>query len=455
MKRLLKYAPYSIRKFFKHQYADLCLNEYLKFKKTEISLAKSDKLQNILYLNTLLGKGGAAKITYDMLAKNFQNKGFITKVLVNEVFGNIPGEDYELLPRSSQKEQKILNQVQDERTWLDFFHLSSFDIKNLEVFKKCDIFHLNNLHGNYFSLFALPELTALKPVIWTLHDEFAFTGHCAFTYDCNNWTNGCYSCPNLDEYPAITKDTCNLLYETKKKIYEASDFTVLCYSKWMKDRLEKSILKNKDIRFIYNGINEKIFKPYDKKQAREELGLPVNKTILMFCSNGASDNNKQKGGKYLSEVYETLKSREDLFFVTLGNAKRNYSSENYLNVEYIHDENLMAKYYSAADLFIFPTMAETFGLVVAEALACGLPVITFNTGPMQELVEHMKNGYVATSQNTSDFVTGIELFINNVELKNRASKNARDTVLEKFTIDKMTNAYLALYEEIYNSSKLK
>lgn len=449
MKSFFKYAPYSIRKLFKRSYADFCLEEYLKFKKTEILSTKNDKLQNILYINTLLGKGGAAKITYDMVAKNIKERGFNTKVLVNEVFGDIPTEDYQILPRSNKKEQKILCQVQDERSWLDFFHLSSFEIKNLEIFRQCDVLHLNNLHGNYFSLFALPELTSLKPTIWTLHDEFAVTGHCAFTYDCNNWLNGCNSCSNLDEYPGITKDTSSFLYETKKKIYESSKFTVLCYSKWMKDRLEKNILKDKDIRFIYNGIDENIFKPYDKIESRRELGLPLDKKIMMFCSNGASAD-KQKGGKYLTEAYELLKDREDLFFIALGNEKRELKTDNFLNIEYIYDENTMAKYYSASDLFIFPTLAETFGLVVAEALSCGLPVITFNTGPMPELVEHMENGYVASYKDTEDFVKGIETFINNPELLNAASKKARNTVLEKFTLNKMINSYSDLYQEVFS-----
>lgn len=452
MKQLLQYAPHWLRKIFKEEYASFCLNEYLKFKKPKTLNLKNDKLRNILYVNTLLGKGGAAKITYDMAAKNIKKRGLNTKVLADEVFGEIPEADYEILQRSTKKEQKILNQVQDKYAWLDFFHLSSFEIKNLEVFKKCDILHLNNLHGNYFSLFALPELTALKPTIWTLHDEFAFTGHCAFTYECNNWLNGCYSCPNLEEYPGIIKDTSNFLYEKKKKIYENSDFTVLCYSKWMKNRLEKSILKNKDIRFIYNGIDETVFKPYAKSLARNELGLPADKKILLFSSNG-SLNNKQKGGKYLLEAYEYFKNRDDLFFVTLGNEKRELVSNNFLNMEYICNENTMAKYYSAADLFIFPTLAETFGLVIAESLACELPVIAFDTGPIPELIEHMENGYIAKYRNTNDLIYGIKSFIDNSELLEKASKKARNKILEKFTLDKMLNSYSDLYQEVFDNRK--
>ena len=454
MNLFFKYAPYKIRKIFKEQYAKYCLDEYLQFKKPlKLSIIK-EKPENILYINTLLGRGGAAGVTYNMVAKNIQKRNFRTKVLINEVYGDIDLNDYEFLQRSQKKEQKILNQVQEKHSWLDFFHLSSFDIKDLECFKNADILHLNNLHGNYFSLFSLPELTSLKPTVWTLHDEFALTGHCAFTYECDKWYSGCGNCQDLEEYPGITKDTSFYLLETKKKIYKNSDFTLLCHSSWMKNRIEKSILKDKEVKFIYNGINEDVFKPSDKTKARQDLGLSIDKKILLFISNGNFES-KQKGGKYLLEAYDHFKDRDDLLFIVLGCEKREYVHKNFLNAEYVYNETDLVKYYNASDLFLFPTLAETFGLVATEALACEVPVITFNTGPVPEIVNHLENGYVADYKNTNDFIKGIELYLNDENLYKQSCKVARETILKKFTLTGMINQYEKMYQEIYSKRKAK
>lgn len=409
---------------------------------------KTNEFKNILHINTNDKKGGAARICYT-LHKNYLERSLDSNILCY----NKTDEEDNIYKISfhHDKFQSFLYDLQENVSYQDFFHLSSFDIKDYYIFKKSDILHLHNLHGNYFSLFALPELTHLKPTVWTLHDMQAITGHCAHSFDCNRWMNNCGNCPNLSIYPSIQKDETAFILKNKKMIYENSKLTIVCPSKWLKNKVEKSILKNHDIRLIYNGIDTNLYNKKDKKLIREKLNLPQHKIILLFSADGGV-NNPWKGTKYIFDAYNSFYKLPNLFFVNIGGSKNSKNKKNWLDVPYIKDESLMSDYYAASDLFIYPSLADNCPLVVLEALACGLPVITFETGGIPELVKHLETGYIAKYKELNDFISGIKLFINNIELLNKASILAREHAVNNFDKSKMVDSYLKLYEEILKTN---
>lgn len=435
------------RTIFKKSFAKKLYNEYLQPKiniNIEHQQKHSSKLKNILHINTAVGRGGAAKVAHEFLNRGLIERGYNSKILVNTNYCD-SDKSVILLQQPNPKLHKTLHKASKSLGWLDFFNPASFEIPNLEEFQEADLIHLHNLHGSYFSPFVLPELTSLKPVIWTLHDEQAFTGHCSYAFDCLKWQIGCGNCNRLDYYPKLKKDTTKFLLETKKEIYEKSDFKIVCPSNWLANRVKQSILKNKDIRVIYNGINPEVFKPIDNILARKTLNLPENKMILLFSASG-SFNNPQKGGEYLLKVYEKLKDNDDLLFVNIGgNSKK--IKKNWLDVPYVKNEIDMALYYNAADIFIYPSIVESFGLVVAEALSCETLVIAFNTSALPEIIEHEKTGYLANFKDVNDFIKGINLFLNDKSLRNNAGKDGRKSVLQKFTVQKMLDNYIDLYKE--------
>lgn len=435
------------RTILKKSFAKKLYNDYLLPKiKTNIEHQHkiTGKLKNILHINTAAGRGGAAKVAHEFLNRGLIERGYSSKILVNTNYCD-SDKNVILLPQKNPKLHKTLHKASKSLGWLDFFNPASFEIPNLKEFQEADIIHLHNLHGSYFSPFVLPEPTVLKPTIWTLHDEQAFTGHCSYAFDCLKWQIGCGNCNRLDYYPKLKKDTTKFLLETKKEIYEKSDFKIVCPSNWLANRVKQSILKNKDIRVIYNGINPEVFKPIDKILARKTLNLPENKKILLFSASG-SFNNPQKGGEYLLKVYEKLKDNDDLLFVNIGGNSKN-KKKNWLDVPYVNNENDMALYYNAADIFIYPSIVESFGLVVAEALSCETPVIAFNTSALPEIIEHEKTGYLANFKDVNDFIKGINLFLNDENLRSNAGKEGRKAVLQKFTVEKMLDNYINLYTE--------
>ena len=405
-------------------------------------------LKNILTINTVAGHGGAARAAYDMLCVPLRRIGLKTHILCKQsMIKN--DKNITIIEKQSYFENfysKILNKF----GYLDLWH-NSTKISKFNCYKEANLIHLHNLHGDYFNPLFLPKLTNEKPTIWTLHDEQSFTGHCAYSFSCKKWENGCGNCPDLSYYPSIKKDRTNFLWNLKKKIYENSRLTLVTPSRWLFKKLQNSILSTKKVYQIYNGIDEEIWRPYKKNQARKDLDLPQNKTILLFLSDG-SIYNLQKGGKYILNVIDYYKNRKDILILIVG-AKLVKEYQNVISIDYIYSKAELVKYYSSADLFIFPTLSDNLPFVVMESMACGTPVISFKIGGIPEEIDHLKTGYLAKYKDLKNFIFGIELFVKNKKLRHDTTRQAHKQFLEKFTLKKCLSNYLDLYKEIYEQKK--
>ena len=308
-----------------------------------------------------------------------------------------------------------------------------------------DIIHLHNIHGGYFQTNLLQKLSKIAPVVWTFHDMFPITGHCAYSFECEKWKSGCGNCERLDIYPSIKKDRTTPLWDHKNNIFNSADFTIVTPSLWLKKCVEESFLKNKDIRLIYNGIDLKNFKKTDKSEARKALKLPENKKIILFSADGGVKN-PFKGGEFVFQAFEKLKNRNDILFLNIG-GESGQNSENWFDFGYVKETKIMAMLYSAADIYLFPTLADNCPLTAIESLACGLPVVTFETGGVPEIVENNKSGFVVEYKNGEMLTSALEKLLNDDDLRERMAENAVQAS-KKFSSERMALEYLQLYEEL-------
>ena len=408
---------------------------------------------NILQINTQDKKGGAAKVARS-LKQELEKRGHETSMFV--------GRKY-----SDEKNIKILNDVRSFSGkarkklayWLanDIDIFSSDHILKTPEFKSADIVHCHNLHGNYFNLGTLEKMSAIKPVVWTLHDMWPITAHCAHAFDGKINEKGFFACPALGILPAIAWHNEKYLEKRKVGIYKNSNFHIVTPSKWLANKVAQSILGNKPLSVIHNGIDTNIFKPLrsDLNLLRSDLGLPTNKRIILVVAKGGASN-PWKGGNYAQEAIQAFRGDSRAFFVDLG-GDTGQDSPTLKTVGYVADQGTLAKYYSAADILLYPSIADNCPLVVLEAQACGLPVVSFATGGIPELVDHQKTGYIARYKDIADIITGIQWMLSRSPAELATMREAAIAKIHSdFTLEKMTDQYLNLYKkEIENFNLFK
>lgn len=253
-----------------------------------------------------------------------------------------------------------------------------------------DVIHLHNLHGYYIHIGLLFDYLkkTRKPVIWTLHDCWPFTGHCShYDYiDCNKWRDGCYGCQIKGEYPkSYYFDRSGQNYQDKKKIFsDHYDLTVVTPSKWLMSQVEESYLREYPVKLINNGIDLEIFKPVSN-DFKIRYGLESEFLILGVASVWS----ERKGLRYFIELAKRLNHDEKIILVGLNETQVRQMPEGIIGIQRTRVAAELTDIYSAADVFVNPTLEDTYPTTNLEAMACGTPVITFNSGGSAESV---KNG---------------------------------------------------------------
>ncbi|MDC7218875.1 MAG: glycosyltransferase [Spirochaetales bacterium] len=288
-----------------------------------------------------------------------------------------------------------------------------------------------------------------KPIVWTLHDMWPFTGGCHYSGGCREFEETCGSCPILNSNK--DKDYSRILWEKKLKAYNSSNITVVSPSNWLAEEAKKSSLfKNHDIRVIPNGIDlEKVF-PIDKNEAKKSLGIPVDKKVLLFGAVN-STSERRKGVDHLHS-YLLQEDRDDLFLLVFGGSLTEKQQDLYsipsLSLGHINGIEGLKIAYSAADVFIAPSQEENLANTVMEALACGTPVVAFDIGGMPDYIGDGYNGRLVEPFHIGKMKEAIHSILDDKSVE--WSINARCMVEENFSIEFCLARYNQLYEELLN-----
>ena len=403
-------------------------------------------------------QGGAGKAAY-RLHNSLVNNGINSKMIVALKKTN----DISVIGPTS-KIQKVKALVYP---YIDRFFLKKYNNKSLfstnwvplsgivnEINRiNPDIVHLHWINNGLVSISDLKKINA--PIVWSLHDMWAFTGGCHYSDKCVRFKDSCGKCPILDSNEL--NDLSFKIFKEKQKLFSLKkDITIVSLSKWLFELSKNSqLLKFNNHINLPNPIDTNIFKPHEKKYSRSVWNLSENKKYILFVAMGATSD-PRKGFKELKEALSKLKNPENIELLVFGSAKPHKPSDLGLVTHYLgslSDDISLVTLYNSADLMVVPSLQENLSNAIMESLACGTPVVGFNIGGNSDLIDHKKNGYLAYPQDSNDLLKGIEWVLNNKEY-DQLSLNSRSKVLVEFDSKIVSKNYIDLYKDILNKKSI-
>lgn len=327
------------------------------------------------------------------------------------------------------------------------------DITEEAYIRDADILHLHWTNQGFQSIKNLICLVrGDKPVVWTLHDMWAFTGGCHYAGNCYHFTRQCGHCHMLRKPEA--KDISYKGWQRKMHLFWDKDSVVfITCSNWLAGQARSStLLQGYRIEVIPNPIDTEVFYPEDKAAMRLKWGIPADKMIILFGAANITD--RRKGITYLVEALDILKTSytDEIEIVLFGKNKSfdtGMLSFKVHEVGIITDQQHLTELYSLADVFVTPAIEDNLPNTVMEAMACGTPVVAFNTGGIPDMVDHLHNGYLAECKSPVDFAAGITFVLNTIG-SSRLGDNARRHVLQNFTNEIVAQKYIQVYRSLLN-----
>lgn len=339
----------------------------------------------LLEINVCSGCKSTGRIASDIAGLFVQQNGNEAVIAYGRGYVDRGIKTYKICDKNVVRLDALKSRVFDNAG----FNSKSATVRFIEWVKEYDpdIIHLHNIHGYYINVEILFRYlkTCGKKVIWTLHDCWPFTGHCAyFDYvGCERWRDGCHDCPQKKEYPAsVVLDRSRKNYEQKKALFTGvPNMTLVAVSEWLAGLAAQSFLGGYPIVTIQNGIDHSVFKPTES-DILEQYGLSGKRVVLGVASVWSP----RKGLHHFLKLSEMLSDEYRIVLIGLSESQISALPPNILGIRATNSIEELARWYTAAYVFVNPSVEETFGLVTVEAMACGTPVIVFNRTAVPEVV---------------------------------------------------------------------
>lgn len=330
--------------------------------------------------------------------------------------------------------------------WYSRWYIRSFIQKH-----QIDVVHLHNPHDNFLGIRDIAELAKLCPVVWTLHDFWAMTGHCTYPHGCEDrWKTGCSSCGRLDNYPAIRTDAAGRLFREKQSAFREHPITFTVPSRWMKRQFDASHLKGLDCQCVYNSLDTKAWIPLDRDKVRRKYQIEEKEKVIGFIA--ADPEKKLKGMEYLLGALEKLEHPKEYLLLIAGKESPAIEALNgrfrIRHLGYLHTRSALNEFYAMADLLVNPSVYETFGLTNIEAMACGTPAAAFPVCTMPELIDE-SCGFLAEGVGAEELAKVIRLAFSDPEELKKRGVRSRERAERLFSEEEM----LDRFEEIYHGRR--
>ena len=410
----------------------------------------------VLIVNTSERTGGAA-VAANRLMKALNNNGVKAKMLVRDKETDaltVVG-----LPKSPMLHWHFLWErfVIFCRLHFSRKHLFEIDIANagsditkLREFQEADVIHLHWINQGMLSLNGIRKVVQSgKPVVWTMHDIWPATAICHLTLGCHYFVNRCANCKYLPGGGG-SNDLASRIWQKKQQMQVDGNIYYVACSRWLESEAKSSaLLKGQKITSIPNPIDTHLYKKGNKLEARQRLGLPLDKKLILFASQRVTNANK--GMSYLIEACRQLGDlMKDLCeVVILGGHAEEVVEQLPMKAHplgYVNDEQRVIDVYNAADVFVLPSLSENLPNTIMEAMACGVPCVAFRVGGIPEEIDHQKNGYVAVYRDAADLAKGIAWVLQEADYES-LSQQAVHKVTQCYSQQNVALKYLDVYQQ--------
>lgn len=402
---------------------------------------------NILHLSTYDRNGGAAIAAFRMM-EGMNKNGLSSKMLVlTKTTDNadvIPVEKFKfkyykyLLPFKFLVNNLIRECVLDPVPPFSCGRSNVSGITHNPLIISADIIYVHWTQTGFLSVNDVAAIMNMgKPVILFLHDMWYLTGGCHHSFNCEQWKTDCMYCP-LIRRKSMNGFSFKVL-SAKLKKWRKDNVVVVSPSKWLDSCVKESaVFRGIRSMVIPNMYNDATFGIIDRSTARRMLGLPENKKLLLFGAIAGSEN-PYKGWSFADKIMNIYKDKAEL--VVFGNV---VTTDSYVihPVGKLTDECALALLYNAVDVYISPTLAESFGQTLVESISCGTRVVAFNVGGVPDIIDHKQNGYLAESGNLDDFVEGVEWALGEISLTER--NEMHKIISNKFSYRVVTEMHMHL-----------
>lgn len=411
----------------------------------------------ILLINTSERTGGAA-VAANRLMNALCKSGMVVNMLVRDK----SSDDNRVVSVNSSAKKRLANRLRFYFERLLIFLANRYDRKYLfrvstastgtdisrhPLVQEADIIHLHWVNQGFLSLSDLQKLFRLgKPVVWTMHDMWPFTGICHYARGCKAYQWKCGACFYLHD--TRPKDGSTRIFRKKMELYCPAPLTFVGCSRWITDcALQSVLLKGKEVLPIPNPLDTSLFRPRPVAECRRAFHLPEDKHLILFGALNVTD--ERKGVNYLVRALEIL-SDKNIELVVFGQARREIKDLVPVTVHaqgYLTDENRIAMLYGAVDLFVTSSLDDNLPNTIMEAMACGTPCVGFETGGIPEMIDHLKNGYVAQSRDVADLAQGIRWVLDYPD-KEALSSACLKKVKANYAEEVVAGKYIALYRRL-------
>lgn len=412
-----------------------------------------------LQISTFDIRGGAARAAY-RLHKGLRMIGIDSKMLVQEKFS----DDWTVLAPKTRIQMGIAK----TRATIDSLPLryyTQFDnygrffpqwlpdsLPNQVKQIKPDIINLHWISGGFVQIETLSIFK--QPLVWTLHDMWAFTGGCHSSQECEGYISTCGNCPQL--HSDRDQDLSRWVWKRKSKAWKSLDLTIVTPSEWLANVARKSsLLSDRPIHVIPHGLDTKFYRPLESKLARDLLNLPQDKYLVLFGAMRANSD-LNKGWQFLQPTLHRLKQfgwEDKLEVVIFGISTPEIPIDMGFPCHYLgqlHDDLTLAVMYAASDVTLVPSKQESFGQTASESLACGTPVVAFGVTGLLDIVNHQQDGYLATPFDYVDLANGIDWVLADSDRHQTLRVAARKKAKQEFDQLLQAKRYQELFHKVLN-----